>query len=102
MQVRAQRTVAGAIDRLPFVQRVTAVLWPSALLAGAATGVFFTFLDPLQLFECTGDAPLGRLGAYSVGFFGFWLLGIASSLSTMYFLRPPPGPTRAPPPPQGT
>jgi len=37
---------------LPRVQIVSAVLWPSFLLAGAAASVFFTFLDPLVLFEC--------------------------------------------------
>jgi hypothetical protein len=83
--------------KLPLVQRISAVLWPSFLLAGAATSVFFTFLDPVTLFECEGEPPLSRTAAYSLGFFLFWLLCAASSASSAYFLRPdipqapPPG-----------
>lgn len=70
----------------PLVQRVSAVLWPAFLCAGAATGVFFTFFDPVALLECEGEPPLSRMGAYTLGFFMFWLLCIVSSLGTSYFL----------------
>ncbi len=73
---------------LPLAQRISAVLWPSFLLAGAATVVFFTLFDPLDLLGCEGEPPLSRTGAYSVGFFLFWLLTASSSLATVYFLRP--------------
>ena len=73
---------------MPLVQKVSALLWPSFLLAGVATGIFFTFLDPLVLFECKGDPPLSRMAAYSVGFLAFWLLCAASSAASAYFLRP--------------
>ena len=36
---------------LPLVQRVSAVVWPAFLCAGAATGVFFTVFDPVVLLE---------------------------------------------------
>ena len=71
----------------PLVQKVSAVLWPSFLWAGVATGVFFTLFDPVALLECEGEPPLGRTAAYSLGFFLFWLLCAASSFSTGYFLR---------------
>ncbi len=74
--------------KLPLVQQISAMLWPSFLLAGAATSVFFTFLDPVTLFECEGQPPLSRTAAYSLGFFLFWLLCAASSASSAYFLRP--------------
>ena len=74
----------------PLVQRVSAVLWPAFLCAGVATGVFFTFFDPVALLECEGEPPLSRTGAYSLGFFMFWVLCIASSVGTSYFLRPQP------------
>lgn len=73
---------------IPRVQVVSAVLWPSFLFAGVATSVFFTFLDPLALFECEGEPPLSRMAAYSLGFFAFWLLCAASSAAAAYFLRP--------------
>lgn len=69
------------------VQKVSAILWPSFLFAGAANSIFFTFMDPFRLFACTGTAPLSRIGAYSVGFLLFWLLCIGSSLGTAYFMK---------------
>jgi len=81
------------------VQRVSAVLWPSFICAGAATGVFFTFFDPITLLECEGEPPLSRMGAYTLGFFLFWALCIVSSLGTSYFLGPQ---TRGPAPPAET
>lgn len=73
---------------VPLVQRVTAVAWPSFLVAGVATVVFFTLFDPLQL-DSPVAAPLhGRLGGYSIGFFAFWALCALSSALTVYFLRP--------------
>ena len=75
-------------SRPPRVQLVAAVLWPSFLLAGMADGVFFTVFDPLEVLLCIGQPPFSRVAAYSIGFFGFWALGIAASASTLYFLRP--------------
>jgi hypothetical protein len=73
---------------IPLVQRVSAVLWPAFVCAGAATGVFFTFFDPIALLECEGEPPMSRIGAYTLGFFMFWLLCAASSFGTSYFLGP--------------
>ena len=78
-----------ARSETPLVQRVSAVLWPAFVCAGAATGVFFTFFDPITLLECEGEPPLSRIGAYTLGFFLFWALCIASSLGTSYFLGSP-------------
>ncbi len=75
-------------SRPPLVQLLAAVLWPTFLLAGMADGVFFTLFDPVEVLLCVGEPPFSRLAAYSIGFFGFWLLGIAASASTIYFLRP--------------
>ena len=85
----------STIESLPRVQRVSAVLWPSFLLAGLANVVFFALLDPFSLIDYPGEPPLSRTAAYSLGFFGFWLLTGAASLSTLYFLS-----TRVPPPHQ--
>ena len=85
----------STIESLPRVQRVSAVLWPSFLLAGLANVVFFALLDPFSLIDYSGEPPLTRTAAYSLGFFSFWLLTGAASLSTSYFLS-----TRIPPPHQ--
>lgn len=73
---------------LPRVQRVSAILWPSFLLSVVATGLFFSSFDPYELFSCQGEPPLSRTGAYTIGFFLFWLLTASSSFFTSYFLRP--------------
>lgn len=73
----------------PVVQRAVAVLWPSFLLAGVATVVFFTAFDPQELALSVGvGEPVSRLGAYTIGFFLFWLLTLSSSVLTCYFQRP--------------
>ena len=82
----------STIESLPRVQRVAAVLWPSFLLAGLATVVFFALLDPFSMIEYHGEPPLSRTAAYSLGFFCFWLLTGGASLATLYFLS-----TRIPP-----
>lgn len=72
----------------PKIQRVIAILWPSFLMAGAATILFFTAFDPQALLMDTRFADLSRLGAYTIGFFLFWALTSASCLLTCYFQRP--------------
>ena len=86
---------ADGVSALPVVPRLSAVLWPSFLLAGAATAVFFIFFDPVTLLGCEGEPPLGRTAAYSLGFFGFWLLCAGTSAATYYFLRPGAEPPHA-------
>jgi hypothetical protein len=85
--------MTSPVAELPLVQRVSAVLWPSFLFAGAATVVFFALIDPLAMLDCQGAPPLSRTGAYSLGFFLFWLLTAGASALTLYFLSsqvPPP------------
>ena len=77
----------GEASATPLVQRISAVLWPAFLCAGAATGVFFTFFDPVVILECEGEPPMTRMGAYTLGFFMFWALCVASSVGTSYFLE---------------
>lgn len=72
----------------PKAQRIIAILWPSFLMAGVATVLFFTAFDPAVLLAETSFADISRLGAYTVGFFLFWLLTAASCLLTCYFQRP--------------
>lgn len=69
------------------VQRLIWILWPSFIVGGVATGVFFTLFDPREL-ELFGE-PLGssRLAVYSIGFFAFWLFAAASSALTCFFQR---------------
>ena len=72
----------------PVIQKVIAILWPSFLTAGLATILFFTAFDPAEFLITTRFADISRLGAYSIGFFLFWLLTASSCLLTCYFQRP--------------
>jgi hypothetical protein len=74
--------------RIPRTQRIIAVLWLSFLMAGAATGIFFSTIDPLELKYCISFPEVSRTGAYTIGFFLFWLLTASSSLLAVFFTYP--------------
>ena len=63
------------------------VLWPSFLMACAATGLFFSLVDPMELIVLDERIQIHITGAYTVGFFAFWLLGILSSGLTALLVR---------------
>ena len=64
-----------------------AVLWPAFLMASVATGVFFSLVDPLELIILDGRIKVDMLGAYTLGFFIFWLFGIVSSGLTVLLVQ---------------
>lgn len=70
------------------VQQVSAVFWPSFVLAGIANSVYFSFIDPLLIASELGFDQISGMGMYSLGFFGFWALTLCSSACTQYLLRP--------------
>ena len=72
-------------SEIPTIQKAMAVLWPSFLVAGLETIIFFTIFDPLNVFI---DYDVSRLGAYSIGFFLFWAFTILPCILTLYFARP--------------
>ena len=74
---------------MPVPARFGAVLWLSFLLAAVATGVFFSAIDPEELRFCVTFPEVSRTGAYTVGFFLFWLLTAASGVLAVAFTYPP-------------
>ena len=74
---------APSTDEIPRSQQFISVLWPSFIIAIVASGVFFSAFDPRDLVPY--DIDISPLAAYSIGFFGFWLLALLSSLGTLYF-----------------
>lgn len=80
--------MSDQLPDIPRIQRVISVLWPAFLVAGVATIVFFTVFDPQLMLQCGGFEGISRLGAYSVGFFLFWLITSASCLLSLYFGLP--------------
>jgi hypothetical protein len=72
-----------------FAQRLMWVLWPAFLVAGVAEAVFFTVFDPFELHFFGAPLELSRGAIYTMGFFGFWGLAIASSALTVFLERSP-------------
>lgn len=72
-------------EKIPRIQQVISVLWPSFATAIVATGIFFSAFHPRDLIPFDLDIDVSPLAAYTIGFFLFWLLGIASSYGTLYF-----------------
>ncbi|MDH5392819.1 MAG: hypothetical protein OEY11_06490 [Gammaproteobacteria bacterium] len=73
---------------VPKIQRIVAILWPSFVVSGIATILFFTLFDPVEIIACIGGSDISRMGYYSIGFFMFWLLTSLNSVLTCYFLKP--------------
>ena len=91
--------VPGADAPRPLVQRLGAILWPSFFAAGAATTVFFAFIDPMDLRDISfARVEMSRSMGYTLGFFVFWAVTASSSLFTWLLLRPPARFHRALPP----
>lgn len=78
----------ASIGTISVAQRIISVLWLSFLMAGVATGFFFSVIDPLELKYCVDFPEVSRTAAYSIGFILFWLLTSTSSLLAAFFIYP--------------
>lgn len=63
------------------------ILWPAFIAAGIAEVVFFTIVDPKQLYLLGQPIELPAIATYSIGFIALWVMCIGSSLMT-YFMLP--------------
>ena len=68
-------------------RRLMWAIWPAFLVAGVAEVAFFSLFDPFDLHFFGAPLDMSREGIYTMGFFGFWGLGIASSALTMFLER---------------
>ena len=73
---------------IPVAQRLAAVVWIAFLAATAATGVFFSVLDPADLKYCVPFPEVSRLAAYTIGFLLFWALTAATAVLAVLFVYP--------------
>ena len=74
-----------AEEKIPGIQKCIAVLWPSFLTAGVATGLFFSAFAPDELTPFGVDPEISPLGIYTIGFFLFWLITAVAGIGTLYF-----------------
>ena len=82
-------------------QRLMWILWPGFLIAIPAVGIVFTLVDPADLHLFGAPLDLSRLGAYTLGFLPFWVLGSACSALTVLLQRSPFEVNRCPLPADG-
>lgn len=71
--------------QISLAQALIATLWPSFMVAIAATGLFFSAFDPKSLYPFDLDIEISTIGTYTIGFFFFWILCAVSSGLTVYF-----------------
>lgn len=85
-EIQAGRTTS-TVPESPAVRRWILTLWPSFLVAGVAELVFFTVVDPQELYLFGEPVHFSALATYSIGFFLFWAVCAATSVLTCYFQR---------------
>jgi len=69
------------------MKHVIWVFWPAFIAAGVAEVLFFTMIDPAQLYLFGELVEWSVTATYSTGFLLFWLICIFSSMMT-YFMLP--------------
>jgi hypothetical protein len=82
------------------MQKAIWILWPSFVVAGVAEAVFFTLIDPQELYLFGQPVSFSKIATYSFGFFAFWALCAASSLFTCFLQRSSEQINRCPLPPR--
>ncbi len=73
---------------IPRAQQLVSIFWPSFLVAGLGTIIFFTAIDPREMVSPAWFVNLGRLEAYTVGFLFFWVLMAVACFLSCYFQSP--------------
>jgi len=68
-------------------KRLIWILWPSFIVGGIAESVFFTLIDPQELYLFGDPVHWSKTAVYSVGFFMFWGIAAASSAFTCFLQR---------------
>ncbi len=70
-------------------QRLMWIAWPAFLMAGALEMLVFAFVDPHDMHWFGQPLALSREGVYTIAFFAFWLVTMASSaLTTLLSMSP--------------
>ena len=82
-----ERARGGAAVK-PFARDALCVLWAAFLVAAGAEFVFFSIVDPHELTLFGRPLEASRQAIYTVGFFGFWLVGTLSAALALLMRRP--------------
>lgn len=69
------------------MRQLMAVLWPAFVMAVVGELLFFTVIDPGELYFLGRPVEVGLFATYTIGFVLFWALSAASSAFTYFLLR---------------
>jgi len=70
-------------------QRMMWIAWPAFLVAGVLEMLVFAVVDPNDLHWFGQPLEMSRQAVYTLGFFAFWLMTMASSaLTTLLSMSP--------------
>lgn len=70
-------------------KRLMGIAWPAFLVAAVLEMVVFALVDPSELHWSGSRLTLSREAVYTVAFFVFWGLAMASSALTTLLAVPP-------------
>ncbi len=84
-----------------WAQRMMWIAWPAFLVAGVLEMLVFAMVDPADLHWFGQPLELSRQAIYTLGFFAFWLITMASSALTTLLSLSPFEVNRCPLPPDG-
>ncbi len=84
-----------------WAQRMMWIAWPAFLVAGVLEMLVFAMVDPADLHWFGQPLELSRQAIYTLGFFAFWLMTMASSALTTLLSLSPFEVNRCPLPPDG-
>jgi hypothetical protein len=72
-----------------WAQRMMWIAWPAFLVAGVLEMLVFAMVDPADLQWFGQPLDMSRQAIYTLGFFAFWLMTMASSaLTTLLSMSP--------------
>lgn len=82
-----------------FAKRLMWIAWPAFLVAGLLEMLVFALVDPADLHWYGHPLAVSRQGVYTLAFFAFWALTMASSALTTLLSMSPFEVNRCPVPP---
>lgn len=83
-----------------WTQRLMWIAWPAFLVAAILEMLVFAMVDPGDLHWAGGELALSRQAVYTIAFFVFWIMAMASSALTTLLAMSPFEVNRCPVPPE--
>jgi hypothetical protein len=83
-----------------WTQRLMWIAWPAFLVAAVLEMLVFALVDPSDLQWAGGPVELSRQAVYTLAFFVFWFMAMASSALTALLSMSPFEVNRCPVPPE--